>query len=292
MAERAGRAAVRARPASKRGGCEMSLYLDRHDVPEGTNDEDIRELHMKDLEVQERYGVRYLTYWFDYDRRSAFCLVDAPSSELAQQVHREAHGLTPGAMIPVERDVVELFLGRLDDPTASGRRPASGFRAVMFTDIEGSTDLTQRVGDEAAFTLLREHDRIVGAALDAHRGTEVKHTGDGVMASFESITDAVRAAIAVQRALQDGDKAEGEAFVRVRIGISAGEPVEHEGDLFGSTVNLAARLCAHATAGQILVSNAVRELALGKQLPLGEPEAVELKGFDEPQLCAEVAWRE
>jgi class 3 adenylate cyclase len=270
----------------------MSFYLDRHDVPAGTDDEDIRGLHMKDLEVQKRYGVRYLTYWFDYDRRSAFCLVDAPSAELAQQVHKEAHGLLPGSVIPVEKDVVALFMGRLDDPTRSGRPPGSGFRAIMFTDIEGSTDLTQRVGDEAAFGLLREHDQIVRAALDAHRGTEVKHTGDGIMASFESATDAIRAATAIQRALLDREATDEEGFVRVRIGISAGEPVEHGGDLFGSTVNLAARLCAHAEAGHIVVSNAVRELALGKQLPLREPQAVTLKGFDEPQLCAEVAWRE
>jgi len=246
---------------------------------------------MKDVEVQERYGVRYLTYWFDYERRSAFCLVDAPSPERAQQVHMEAHGFIAGAVIPVEKDVVELFMGRLDDPTTSGRRPGGGFRAIMFTDIEGSTDLTQRVGDEAAFRLLREHDGIVGAALDGHRGTEVKHTGDGIMASFESVIDAIRAAIAVQRALLDREETGDEPFVRVRIGISAGEPVEHGGDLFGSTVNLAARLCAHADAGHILVSNAVRELALGKQLPLREPHTVALKGFHEPQVCAEVAWR-
>jgi class 3 adenylate cyclase len=193
-------------------------------------------------------------------------------------------------VIPVEKDVVELFLGRLDDPTASGRRPGSGFRAIMFTDIEGSTELTQRVGDKAAFDLLREHDRVIGTALDAHRGTEVKHTGDGVMASFGSITDAVACSIAMQRALRDRETSGEGTFVRVRIGISAGEPVEDRGDLFGSTVNLAARLCSHAEAGHIVVSNAVRELALGKKLPIREPHSVTLKGFDEPQLCAEVEW--
>jgi class 3 adenylate cyclase len=270
----------------------MPIYMDRHDVPEGTSAEDLAESYARDLEVQEQYGVRYLTYWFDYERRTAFCLIEAPSVALVRQVHEEAHAQLPGAVIPVEKEVVELFLGRIEDPATFGQHPSSGFRVIMFTDIQGSTELTQRVGDDAAFRMLREHDRTIGAALDAHRGTQVKHTGDGIMASFALVTDAVRGAIAIQRALLDREDTEAGPALRVRIGVSAGEPVEHGGDLFGSTVNLAARLCDHAEAGHIIVSNAVRELALGKQLPVGQPEAVMLKGFDEPQLCAEVTWRE
>ena len=196
-----------------------------------------------------------------------------------------------GTMIQVERDVVEQFLGPAFDPAnATGGHLGGGFRAIMFTDIEGSTDLTRRIGDHAAVLLLLEHDRIIDAALDAHHGTRVKHTGDGVMASFLSVADAVGCAIAIQRGLRDRYASDPEPAIRVRIGISAGEPVEHGGDLFGSTVNLAARLCSHAGAGHIVVSNAVRELAMGKQLPLRSPESVMLKGFDEPQLCAEVIW--
>ena len=270
----------------------MGLFMDRHDMPADAKMADVAAAHMKDVEIQERYGVRFLTYWFDYERHRGFCLVDAPSPEVAIQVHREAHGLLPGAVIPVEREAVEMFLGRIDDPLEAGRDPEGGFRAIMFTDIEASTELTQRIGDAAALELLREHDRIVRGALDVHEGREVKHTGDGFMASFASVTQAVHCAVTIQRALLVRESTDDKTSLRVRIGISAGEPVEHHGDLFGSTVNLAARLCTAAEPGSIVVSNAVRELALGKQLPFREPRTVMLKGFEEPQSCSEVMWHQ
>ena len=155
----------------------MAYYMDRHDLPDATAD-DVARAHMLDLEIQERFGVRYLSYWFDFERHAAFCLVDAPNEQQTVAVHAASHGLVPNQIIPVDRRTVEKFLGRVVDPAETGIAN-SAFRVIMFTDIEGSTALTQQIGDAAAMPVLRQHNGIVRTALDAHRGNEVKHTAMG-----------------------------------------------------------------------------------------------------------------
>ena len=118
----------------------------------------------------------------------------------------------------------------------------SGIRTVLFTDIVGSTELTQRFGDDAVMALLQVHDTIVRDALSAYAGREVKHTGDGIMASFCSAVAAVRAAMQIQQKLTQHVQVNTDFPVTIRIGAAAGEPVESNHDLFGSTVQLAARL--------------------------------------------------
>ena len=146
---------------------------------------------------------------------------------------------------------VEAFLGRIGDPraTAGGPAPAvdPGRRAVMFTDIVGSTEMTARLGDAAALELVRVHDALVRRGLQAYGGREVKHTGDGIMAAFDKVANAVSAAADIQRRFA-AYNSEASESLRVRIGIHAGEPVEENNDLFGTTVQLAYRLCSEAEA--------------------------------------------
>ncbi len=143
--------------------------------------------------------------------------------------------------------------------------------------------------------LLREHERIVREALKAHGGSEVKTMGDGFMASFSSATKALECAIAMQRAFADwnaGVGAQGLAPLHVRIGLNAGEPIAEDEDLFGTAVNLAARICAHAEAGQILAPIVVRELAAGKRFMFADRGETELRGFEDPMRLYEVRWGE
>lgn len=267
----------------------MPLYMDIHEAHGATAD-DIAEAHAKDLEVQRKYGVEYLKYWFNENHGKVFCLVEAPSSEAANLVHKEAHGIVAEKIIEVEPDLAEGFLGgggtqpsgAVLTPSGPATERDSGIRTVLFTDIVGSTTLTQRIGDEAAMTLLGVHNRIVRDALAAEGGREVKHTGDGIMASFVSAAAAVRCASRIQRALTEYNETHKGDGIQVRIGATAGEPVEQDNDLFGATVQLAARLCAHAAPKQILVSSVVAELCIGKGLSFRELGEVELKGFDRP----------
>ena len=271
----------------------MPIFMDRHDV-RGVRREDIAELHRRDLEVQEQYNVKYLTYWFDPERCSAFCLVDAPDAAAAERVHREAHGEVANAIIPVDLAAVEAFLGRIGDPRAgpASAAPAAdcGLRAIMFTDLVGSTEMTARLGDAAALELVRVHDALVRRGLEAYGGREVKHTGDGIMASFDQVANAVHAAADIQRRFA-AYNAEAAETLSVRIGVNAGEPVQEHNDLFGATVQLASRLCSEAGANEIVVSGFVRELCgdeLARFAPLGERR---LKGFNESIPLFRFDWR-
>ena len=276
----------------------MPLYMDIHELPEGTTAEDIAKAHAKDVETQRKYGVEYRKYWVNESGRKVFCLAHAPSAEAAACVHREAHGMVAEKIIEVEPAVAEVFLGGTEtNPEGAVLMPGGaaderdpGIRTILFTDIVDSTALTQLMGDEAAMDLLDLHYTLVRNALADLDGREVKHTGDGIMASFVSAAAAVKCAAQIQRELSKHEQEQPKRAIRVRIGAAAGEPVEHHDDLFGATVQLAARLCAHASPEQILVSNAIAELCLGKGFSFQDVGEVILKGFDRPVRAHAVAW--
>ena len=275
----------------------MPKYMDIHVVP-GATAEDVAKAHMADVDAQREHGVEYVKYWFNESCGKIFCLCNAPSAEAAASVHRLAHGLVAEKIIEVEPELAEGFLGGVDANAAGAaimpggkaddRDP--GIRTILFTDIVDSTTLTQRLGDEAAMELLRVHDRIVRDALAANAGREVKHPGDGIMASFVSAAATVRAAARIQAEIARFQAERPDWGLKVRIGAAAGEPVEHHQDLFGSTVQLAARLCSHAQPEQIVVSNVVVELCLGKGITFQDLGEASLRGFDRPVRVHAVEW--
>ena len=272
----------------------MPLYLDIHQVP-GANADDLRKAHEADLAVQRRYGVDYRKYWHNEKCGKVFCLVEAPDAEAARKVHAEAHGLEAERIIEVDPDMIDGFLGGTDINEAgaavfgglNGVRDTA-VRTIMFTDIVGSTELAQRLGDEIAFDLLSTHDSIVRAVVSECDGRVVKHTGDGIMAVFVSPVQTVRAACRIQGAVAAIQPDQDQPSFQVRIGAAAGEPIERDNDLFGSTVNLAARLCAHAEPGKVLVTNGIAELCLGKGIKFAGMSEAEIRGFDEPIRTREV----
>jgi len=191
---------------------------------------------------------------------------------------------------------IDEFLSEGEEAAPVAEPPAAGaFRTVLFTDVEGSTALTQRLGDAKARQVLREHERITREALRAHGGTEVKTMGDGFMASFSSATRALECAIAMQRAFAEHNAAvgaQGLAPLHVRIGLNAGEPIAEDEDLFGTAVILAARIAARAEGGEILASDVVRQLVAGKGFLFSDRGDVVLRGFEDPVRLCEVRWRE
>src|ERR671913_1255967 len=201
----------------------MPIFLDRHDLS-GLTASDIAEAHRKDLEVQDQYGVRFLTYWFDESRGTGFCLIDAPDVQTAMRVHDEAHGDVARDVIEVDLSAVEAFLGRISDPAPRENSSQVMFdpalRTIMFTDIVDSTGMTARLGDARAVEMVRAHDAIVHRALKDRRGREVKHTGDGIMASFDDVNAAVQCARAIQQAFDAFNLASVEKL-HVRIGLDA-----------------------------------------------------------------------
>jgi class 3 adenylate cyclase len=223
----------------------MPLYLDVHEVPGATPD-DLRKAHEADLAVQGRYGVDYRKYWLNEKCGKVFCLVEAPSAEAAEQVHREAHGLTAQKIIEIDPELADSFLGGVGvDEAGAALIPGSkerdnAVRSVMFTDIVGSTEMAQRLGDDVAMELISTHDAIVRGAVAEHGGRVIKHTGDGIMAVFLSPVQAVKAACKIQAGIEAILPQEDRPGFQVRIGAAAGEPIERDNDFFGTTVNLAA----------------------------------------------------
>jgi class 3 adenylate cyclase len=270
----------------------MPLFMDIHKV-EGTTSDAVAKAHLEDLKVQEKYGVKYLRYWFNERAGHIFCLVEAPDAAAATAVHREAHGLLAEQIIEVEAGTVGGFLGDGEERhgAAGGSALDTGVRTILFTDIEGWTTITQRLGDAEAHKLLRTHDAILRDAISSRGGREVKQTGDGFMAVFRSASAAVECAIAIQRALAGYNQTHPEQPIRVRAGLSAGEPVEDHADLFGASVHLAARACEQARPEQILASNVVAELCIGKPFVFVDQGERVLKGFEKPVRLHEVRWR-
>jgi len=231
------------------------------------------------------------------------------SIRIANELARGVAAAIPGAHFVISSDREAALAGFLGEKRAAQRSPrgsATGaLQTILFTDVEGSTALTDRLGDAAARDVLREHERITREALKAHGGSEVKTMGDGFMASFGSATKALECAIAIQKAfggpgtnvgaeqLRDAVPAshdEGtvaqplrpETPIRVRIGLNVGEPIAESGDLFGTAVIVAARVAAQATGGEILVSDVVRQLVAGKGFLFNDRGEHALKGFEDP----------
>ena len=265
----------------------MPLFMDRHEVPDVTA-EQVAQAHLADLEMGAKFGVQFLAYWFNADQGAAFCLARASSGDALTAVHQETHGLIPNEIIGVSEDNVLRLLGRMSE--VGGDTPAvNPFRTILFTDLQGSTSIQQSVGQAEFMVLLTEHDLIIRRALVAARGREVKHTGDGIMAAFDDVADALQCAKAIQAGfvarIAMGESPE----LRVRIGIAAGEPVDHNDDLFGSTVTLASRICDAAAAGRILTSDLVHDLGVERGFKFDGGRDVVLKGFSSPARVFELA---
>jgi class 3 adenylate cyclase len=176
-------------------------------------------------------------------------------------------------------------------PATDPIRPTRSLRIILVTDIAGSGAVIRRSGDQRAHKLFRDHNALVRQCLAAHEGSEVAHTGDGIEASFDSASMAVECAVAIQRALAQQRRTHPDDAFQVRIGINAGEPISTEGRLFGAAVHVAFRICARAQAGQILVSEVVQQLVVGKGIQLFDRGRVALKGLERVRLY-EVPWEE
>jgi len=162
---------------------------------------------------------------------------------------------------------------------------------VLFTDIAGSTAMTQALGDAGAQEVVRAHNRVVREALTQFRGREVKHTGDGIMASFEQASDSVEAAIMMQKGSTAHTQNNPNLPLFLKIGINSGEPIQEDNDLFGSTVQMSARIVDKAQKGEIFVSEVVKGICTGKSYRFVSRGGYEMKGFDGPITLWEVDWK-
>jgi class 3 adenylate cyclase len=265
----------------------MPLYMDLHRGLKGVSRDEAEHAHHLDEQVQDKYGVKYHKFWLNEDSGTIFCLVEAPNKEACAHVHEEAHGMMACEIIEVHPSDYTTMMGPdITSLTGIAVHPDgkldAAIRTFVFTDIVGSTSLTEQYGDIVAMTILRKHNEIVRDSLQQHAGTEVKHTGDGIMATFMTSSKAIRSALQMQNDLKEYRDRNPNIPLHVRIGINAGEPVTEGNDFFGAAVQLTKRICDAAPPDQILISDIVKGLCMGRSFQFEELTAQNLKGFTNP----------
>jgi class 3 adenylate cyclase len=176
-----------------------------------------------------------------------------------------------------------------EHPPLAPHAGADGKVTIMFSDIEGSATLADRLGDQRFMEMLREHNALVRSLLREHGGFEVKNEGDGFMVAFRSAERAIDCAVEIERALTVWSSSRPEP-IKVRIGMHSGEVVEEDGDFFGRNVILAARVANQASGNEILVSRGLKELVDGADVNWGKMRTVELKGLSGIHEVWPVVW--
>lgn len=235
----------------------MPIYLDLHIAP-GVTAKEVAEAHVQDVNIQHKFCCKAMTYWFDENRGSVFCLIEAPDKESVRELHTQSHGLVPHQIIEVNSTVVEAFLGRIADPDNAVIQsnlkvfedPA--FRIIMVTQATDSRLFLHRVGKERAQELMLLHNATIREQILLHDGREVDLKEEGFAGSFVSVVRAVECAQAIQRRLHVAGE-----LLGLRIGLHAGEPVQYNDRIFGSTLNFARYLCCIGKDNQIILSASV-----------------------------------
>jgi class 3 adenylate cyclase len=176
-------------------------------------------------------------------------------------------------------------------PDLRGFAAPDGRVTLMFSDMEGFTEMTERLGDREAHRVIRAHNAIVREQLRAHGGVELELQGDGFLLAFGDPVAALRCAIAIERTLAAYSAEHPEQPIRVRIGLHTGEAIKEAEGFFGKTVILAARIAAQARGGEILVSAVVKEAtARAPDVRFGETREARLKGLASAYALHAVAW--
>jgi class 3 adenylate cyclase len=272
----------------------MPFFMDRHDVEEPLSPKELAMAHLHDIIIQEEHECKVLTYWRSNDHKSAFCLIQAPSAEKLKNLHAASHGLVPNEIIEVKLSEVETILGRTTEPIPVESQESfienieeyaagidSAFRVIMFTDLKDSTLMLTELGQDKALELLRTHNGLIRKAISKNNGNEVKHTGDGLMISFLNVDDALACAFSIQNAFSEHNEENPEDAMYIRIGLSAGEPVFESNDFYGTSVNLASRICDISEPGRVLSSEEVQAAQVDSQFVFTHFGLVPLKGFKE-----------
>jgi hypothetical protein len=239
----------------------MPIYMDRHDVSETVTAEQVAQLHQEDLKIQDQFGCRGITYWFDEKRKTAFCLIEAPNETALQDMHNHAHGETANQIIEVDPSIVESFLGRIEDPVKAQNTGLNiindpAFRTVMVIEFIPST----LEGKERATmeTMVNKYGDAIYNLLVSSHGTLVKQSEDYFLLSFSSVSVAVKTAVRVQNLFHRLDKDLCQRFL-LKIGISAGVPVNGKKGFFENVIKMAEGIC-ELVRGEIVVTSEVKDL--------------------------------
>jgi AraC-like DNA-binding protein len=245
----------------------MPIYMDRHDL-DAVTARDVAEAHREDLKIQDQYRCRAITYWFDEQRRTAFCLIEAPDEDCVRRMHNDAHGLVPHRIIEVEANVVDAFLGRIEDPKSDFfldgtnqpiiNEPA--FRIIMYICLNDLLLLKSVFGKNAAFKIINPARDTIQKSIIHHNGREVIKDSRRLVISFTSASNALTCAFDIKDELKKASGFGPEIARKINISISAGTPVTEQNGLFSETVQLAEWLCEIANRQHVVISSEANEV--------------------------------
>ena len=239
----------------------MPIYMDRHDVSEDIKAEHVAQIHAEDLKIEHKYGCRGFTYWFDSDRKTAFCLIEAPNEEAIKKMHDEAHGDIPHSIIEVNETIVESFLGRIEDPEKSQNTTLNiindpAFRVIML--IETSNYLNRIEANQFSVFTQKFHNS-VSKTLKQFEGRIVKQDNNSYLVSFKSVTNAVLCALKIQSNFKYITPKFDLPNRKLKIGLGSGIPVTDKASIFEDAINLATYMC-EIVKDQIVISSEVKAL--------------------------------
>jgi AraC-like DNA-binding protein len=240
----------------------MPIYMDRHDVSETITAEHVAQIHQEDLKIQDLYGCRGLTYWFDDIRKTAFCLIEAPNAEAIEKMHNHAHGDIPNQVIEVDISIVESFLGRIQDPKKAEDTELNiindpAFRTIMVVSLKQLSLLPRH--DKSFTTSLHNFYSALLQLLVNYDGKLVNQTESKFLISFKSVSKAVRAAYDIQSLFRSFENEVKNDLVLLKIALNAGVPVTKKQSIFEDTIKLAERICKVARE-ELIVASEVQEL--------------------------------
>jgi AraC-like DNA-binding protein len=245
----------------------MPIYMDRHDLKSVTA-RDVAEAHREDLKIQDKFQCKGLTYWFDEERGTAFCLIEAPNENCVKEMHDHAHGLIPHQIIEVDKNVVNAFLGRIEDPESNTLlentnipiidEPA--FRIIAYIQINDFELLKSSSNSDDLSRIVEGVSNEIRNALDTFNGNLVRKTSNSFILSFMSVSSAIDCTLAIQKSANSILKKLNSKNHFLKIGLSAGSPVSGDNELFGRAVLLAKTLSEVANRNHIYISSKLSDI--------------------------------
>ena len=238
----------------------MPLFMDRHNLP-GVTLRDAAEAHHKDVELQDEYSCKAMTYWVDEMRGNAFCLIEAPNEQAVRDLHNNAHGLIPHEIIEVDSKVVELFLGRIQDPVVDSDKELSNlfdsaYRAIMV--IESSNFLNRVEGNQ--FTIFNQkYHSSVTKSIQKFNGRIILLNNNSYLVSFDSVTNAVLCALKIHGNFKYITPKFDSFLRRLKIGLSIGAPVTSGSKLFKDAIDLSTFMC-EVVKDQVVLSSEIKTI--------------------------------
>mgnify|MGYP001037356054 CR=1 FL=1 len=239
----------------------MPIYMDRHEVSDAVTAETLAKIHQDDLKIEHEFGCRVFTYWYDNNRKTTFCLIEAPNKKAIKEMHLKAHGDVPNTIIEVNPNIVESFLGRISDPlnaqdTKLNIINDTAFRVLML--IETSNYLNRVESNQFSIFTQKFHNSI-SKTLKHFEGSAVKQDNNSYLVSFKSVTNAIICALKIQSKFKYIMPKFDIQNRRLKIGLASGTPVTKKENLFEETITLATRMC-EVVKNELVISSQVKKL--------------------------------